>query len=116
MNRNNMNTIDRWYDPTALGDKMKEADVVKCNCGCPYLEQVEVQRFPKMHNVILGQKVQPQGDMSFFVFRCIKCNEVYEPSVQLAARDQSRKAYEDFLDEMEKPLRDVKAEPEVLQT
>ena len=114
INRNEMNTVDKWYDPTSIADKMKEADVVKCACGCPYLEQVEVQRFPKMHNVILGQKVQPQGDLSFYVFRCLKCNEVYEPSVQLAARDQSRKAYEDFLDEMEKPIPGQEVKPEVI--
>jgi hypothetical protein len=92
---------ERWYDPTSLVDRVEKQEVVKCKCGCTYLEQVPVHQFPKLHNVILGQQVQPHRGITFYVFRCIKCNEVYEPSVQLTARDAARKVYDEFLDEME---------------
>jgi len=106
-----INQVDRWYDPRDLAEKMKQPEAVKCECGCPYMEQVAVQQFPKMHNVILGQAVQPIQDFAFYIFRCLKCGEIYEPQVQLAARDSARKAYEDFLDEMERPF-PVKDKPD----
>ena len=114
INRQDMTQTDRWYDPTDIAEKMKEADVIQCHCGCSHFEQVAVHQFPKMHNVILGQQVQPAGDLGFYVFRCLKCSEIYEPSVQLAARDQSRKSYENFLDEMEKPIVAGRTTPEVI--
>jgi len=111
---------DRWYDPTSLMERAREQEVIKCKCGCSFLEQVPVHQFPKTHNVILGQPVQPYGGIGFYVLRCIKCGEVYEPSVQLAARDQARKVYDAFLDQMEQPVPSTKApkgskgDPEVL--
>ena len=94
---------ERWYDPTTLIEKMKDPDVVTCTCGCSYLEQVPVYQFPKNHSVILGQAVPPHADMGFYILRCIKCGEIYEPQVQIAARDSARRAYDAFLDEMERP-------------
>lgn len=107
-------STERWYDPTTLMEKMKDPDVVVCQCGCSYLEQVPVHQFPKNHSVILGQAVPPHGDMGFYVLRCIKCGEIYEPQVQIAARDSARRAYDHFLDEMERPAIGDKDKGEVL--
>lgn len=94
-----------WYDPTRLTEKAKEPDVAQCpSCKCTFFEQITVHQFPRQHNVILGQKVQPILDFGFNVFRCIKCGEVAEPDVQVGARDSARKMYDDFLDMMEAPL------------
>lgn len=95
----------KWYDPTALtSEKTNDPDAAACtNCGCTFLVQEEAYQFPKQHNVILGQRVQPLYDMPFYVFRCLKCNEVFEPQVQAGARDAARKLYDKFLDTMEAP-------------
>jgi hypothetical protein len=85
-------------------ERAEKKEVVECKCGCSYLEQVPVHQFPRVHNVILGQPVQPHNGITFYVLRCLKCQEIYEPSVQLAARDSARKVYDNFLDQMEKPL------------
>lgn len=95
----------RWYDPTALTEKMKDPEVANCpNCDCTFFEQITVHQFPRQHNVILGQRVQPIGDIGFYVFRCIKCKEVFEPQVQAGARDVARRMYDDFLDMMQAPV------------
>lgn len=97
----NREAANQWYDPTSIQTREEKVDVVKCKCGCMFMEQVPVQQVPKMHNVILGQSVPPHRGLVFYVFRCIKCLEVYEPSVQVAARDAARQTYDNFLDQME---------------
>jgi len=105
-------TNQQWYDPNLLAEKAAEPDVIQCQCGCTYFEQILVQQFPKLHNVILGQQVPSAGDMGFYVFRCVKCHELYEPQVQIAARDLARKQYEKFLDNMEAPVQLPAPKPE----
>lgn len=98
------NKTPEFQDPNLLIDR-RNKDVVTCKkCGCSWMEQVLVQQYSPHHMVILGQKVASQSDMGFFLLRCIKCAETYEPNVQIGARDSARKAYDLFLDQMEKPM------------
>ena len=80
----------------------RDVDILSCGkCASTWMEQVAVYQFKKDHNVILTQAVPAKDDIGFFVLRCIKCGEIYEPNVQVGARDTLRKKYDSFLDSME---------------
>lgn len=80
-------------------------EVVACKkCGCSWMEQLLVQQYNIHHNVILGQKVPAHNEIGFWLLRCVKCFEVYEPNVQIGVRDSMRQEYDKFLDHMEKPI------------
>lgn len=84
-------------------------EVVSCSvCGCAWMEQILVQQYSKDHFVILGQQVPEMRPVGFYLLRCPKCGEVYEPNLQSAPQDTFRKGYDDFLDQMEAPLNDAK--------
>jgi len=115
INRQDEESKSRWYDPADIADRLKNPEVMECSCGCTHFQQVEVHQYPKMHQVVLGQPVQPHGLLGFYILKCLKCGEVYEPSVHLGARDQARRAYDLFLDEMEGiPAPKLPSKPEVL--
>jgi hypothetical protein len=83
----------------------KTDDVVTCvKCGCKWLELVLVQQYGKLHTVVLGQQPPPKSQTGFWLFRCPKCQELYEPNVTIGMQDQSRKDYDAFLDELEAPI------------
>jgi len=91
-------------------EALKKPDVVKCrDCNGTYFEQIQVNRYPESHNVIIGQRVQPSGDTPFYVFRCVRCGGITEPRVTTGPRDAAAKNYDEFLDEMEK-MPDTKPE------
>lgn len=105
--------MERWYDPTAYQVRQVDKDLIECECGCGYFEQVAVHQFPKIHTVILGQAVPPHRDITFYVFRCMRpgCGKIHEPTVQGIGPDRVRDLYDHFLDQMEG--KDIKeSEPE----
>ena len=94
-----------WYDAGPVAQFSKEPETLMCKaCRCQWFEQIAVQRYPKLHNVILGQRVSSIDDAGFWLFRCVKCGEVYEPNVQAGTHDTMRKYYDNFLDDMETPI------------
>ena len=81
------------------------SNVAKCpKCGMSWLEEIEVKQYDKDTQVILGQRPAVASHIRFWVLRCIKCGELIEPNVMLAAQDLTRKAYDAFLDEIEARL------------
>jgi hypothetical protein len=89
----------------------KKDDVVKCEvCGCKYLELITVSQYKKDHAIILGQRPPVlNAGMFFYLLKCPKCNELYEPvNVYTGSQNKLRKDYDEFLDTMEKPLRNKK--------
>jgi hypothetical protein len=80
--------------------KGKEAAICP-NCNCTWFEHVTVQQYDKLHAVILGQTVPPVSPVSFFILRCIKCNEILEPNILAGTRDSTARAYDSFLDQLE---------------
>lgn len=87
-------------DPTL--PKINNPELVRCpDCKCSYFEQVIVQQFPKLSTVVVGQATVPVGDVGFYIFRCAKCGEMFEPNVQLNTFDSVRKKYDEFMDELE---------------
>jgi uncharacterized C2H2 Zn-finger protein len=97
-------TSDQWYGENAF-QKVKGPEVLACpKCTCTWLQQIEVQQYPKRHHVILGQQVAPVSDIAFVILKCPKCSELIEPNVQVSGRDIVSKNYDEFLDEIEGPL------------
>lgn len=83
----------------------KTDDVITCTkCGNTWLELVLVQQYNKLHTVILGQQPAPKSQTGFWLFRCPKCQELYEPNVTIGMQDQARKDYDSFLDSLEAPM------------
>jgi hypothetical protein len=92
----------KWLDPTdPERKKAMEDDVVTCSaCGCQWMELVCVQQYDKNHYVILGQKPPTKNDIGFWIFKCPKCNEVYEPHVYAGPQDIAHKRYQGFVADM----------------
>ena len=100
MNRMEIKGGSNWFDPTGL-QRDATKDVVSCpNCSCEWMELFLVQQYPKHNQVILGQKPASINDIGFWLFRCPKCNEVYEAPVQVGAQDAARRGYDAFIDHM----------------
>lgn len=94
---------DNFFDPLAVRAP-REENVVSCTkCGCQWMELVEVFQFPEYHSVILGQK-PPIAKGPYFFYRCPKCQEVYQPSIQYGARDSARASYDAFVKHMQTDL------------
>jgi len=78
------------------------SNIARCpKCQMSWLEEIEVKQYDKDAQVILGQRPATVTTVRFWILRCIKCGELVEPNVMLAANDQTRKAYDAFLDEFE---------------
>lgn len=91
---------DHWFDPRSVEKKKSQPDLVGCTkCGCQWMELVEVYQYPKYHQVLLGQKPPTQSG-PFYLFRCPKCGEVIEPSVQNGMRTAIRAEYDEFIERM----------------
>lgn len=92
-----------FYDPASTRNKPRDNALSCTKCGCQWMELVEVYQFPEYHSVILGQK--PTADAGpFFMFRCPKCQEVFEPAVQAGPRDSQRTGYDRFVEHMQNDL------------
>lgn len=97
--------LNRNQPPTGAQTLRRlESEFVQCRCSSSYFEQVQVHRYPKLHNVIPGQRVPQDGRVTFYLLRCVRCNELYEPNMQIGPRDANAQAYNEFLDLMEKPV------------
>ncbi len=85
-------------------NKFKKADTAECTkCGCSWFEQFWVNQYSTNHTTALGQKVAPHGDHEFVVLRCVKCNELFQPNVMVAAMGQVSQVYSAFKDELDTP-------------
>lgn len=83
----------------------KTDDVVSCTkCGCTFMELILVQQFNKLHVVALGQQPAPKGPYGYWLFRCPKCSELYEPNVTMGPQDGNQKEYDKLLDVLEAPI------------
>ena len=93
-----------WINPTVV--QGPRDDTMSCKkCGLSWFELVEVHQYSQYHNVVLGQRPPTKLDNGgFYVLRCPKCQELYEPNVHSTLHEPSRKAYEAFLDALEAPI------------
>lgn len=88
----------KWEPPEP---EVKEEEVYLCiKCGCKWLELMELQQFPKDDEYVLGQKPTPKMSFTIWMYRCPKCNEMYELQTHNTGTDATRKAYDEFLDHM----------------
>lgn len=89
----------QFLDPSR---NRKKKEVVTCTkCGCDWMELISVQQYSLHHAVILGQKPGSLNDMNFWMFRCPKCGETYEPRlVSSGVHDAERQSYDSFVDKM----------------
>ena len=89
-----------FLDPIFPKRVSDDIEVVTCTeCGGKWMELISVQRYPKNHSVILGQKPPSVNDIGFWLFRCAKCLALYEPSLTSGGpQDLARKGYDKFLD------------------
>lgn len=82
---------------------VKKAEVVSCSkCKSEWFEQVKINQFRAEHIVVPGQAVPTANGQEFFMLRCIKCSELYQPRVMITAQDQISKEYNSMLDNLEK--------------
>jgi len=93
---------NKWQPPEP---EKKEEEVFLCQkCGCKWMELVELQQFPRDDSYVLGQKPTPKMSFAIWMYKCPKCNELYELQTHHSGTDATRKVYDDFLDHMVKPL------------
>ena len=96
--------------PITQQNRQSATDVITCiKCGCQWMELITVQQYPRIHNVVLGQKPAAQ-DSGYYLFRCPKCNELYEPSIQMTPHELTKSTYGKFIEQLESPLPEVKKE------
>lgn len=102
MRRSQSNSINNFQNEV---QKPVDLDVVRCpECECSWFEQIQICQFPKLHTVILGQRVQAANQMEgFFGLRCVKCGEIIEPNIQFGIHNAASKKYNEFWKEMENP-------------
>jgi hypothetical protein len=99
-----VNNRARLFDPT---DKFtSNQDVTVCSvCGCAFMELILIKQYKKDHAIILGQKPPAANDIGFYVFRCPKCRELFEPvTIHSGSQNIVRKCYDQFLEKMEEPM------------
>jgi len=95
----------------------RDKDIITCKeCECSWFEQVLVQQYSRFHHVILGQKVTPANEVGFWLLRCVKCKETYEPNIQYSGRDNLRQRYDTFVASMQKKLEDKQDPTKMLPT
>ncbi len=90
--------------PKPGSHEAEEYDQVCTKCGCQWLELVLVQRWSKLDTVVLGQKPTPKTSAGYYVFRCVKCGELFEPSVSVSQHESGFKPYEAFVKQLEEPI------------
>ncbi len=92
----------RWTTPISSGPV--EDDVLSCTkCGCTWLERILVHQYPKFHQLLLGQQPHPKNDIGFWIFKCPKCNELFEPAMTAGTQTHARKLYDALIENMIKP-------------
>jgi len=82
--------------------KRDEEDFLICpECECSFFEQVAVNRYQRVHSVILGQRVPSTNRNPFYLLKCISCGQLVEPDYQMSA-DPLQSRYGQLLKEYEK--------------
>jgi hypothetical protein len=99
-----VNERAKLFDPAEVSKK--DENVLACDkCGCSFMELITVSQYKKDHSVILGQKPPTANSLVFYVLKCVKCQEVYEPStIHSGSQNFVRKSYDQFLKQMEAKL------------
>lgn len=78
-------------------------ELVECECGCSFFEQVHFDQYLANRPVVIGQAIPYRpGIPSFYMLRCAKCGKLHEPNLTQGGRDTLRQQYDQFLDLMEK--------------
>lgn len=95
----------KWLDPSHTLDNSGQDNVVVCEkCGCSWMELILVQQYNRHFQVVLGQKPVPKDNIGYWLFRCPKCNEVWEPPISVGSYDSGRKGYDQFINHMLEPI------------
>lgn len=93
------------FDPINRFKKSRPEVFTCTQCGGRWMELVAVQQFPKDNAYIIGQKPGSVKDDGFYMFRCVKCLEVFEPRLLTAGPQNSvQREYDEFANHMSKPL------------
>ena len=82
----------------------QDTDLLACTkCGCQWLELLEVQQWSKYNTVVLGQKPSPKMGTGFYIFKCPKCNDIYEPPINVTPNEMEKSNYGNFISQLETP-------------
>ena len=87
---------------------LKDAeDAIKCVvCSCQYLEEVRVARYYSVHAVVIGQAPpRLESEMQFVVLRCVRCGELYEPTISGGLHSPESERYGAFKRIMMEPVK-----------
>jgi len=89
--------------PTGFMPRGKDPEVDTCTkCGCTWFEQVPVQQYKSGFTLVLGQKPQPETDLTFWFLRCLVCQTVKELPMQPITNKPIKEVYDKLLDLVEK--------------
>lgn len=75
--------------------KKREQEVIICpECKCTFFEEVEISEYKADHWITLGQHVpRLPSTPVFFVLRCVKCNYMLEPRLNMEPADTAFPSY-----------------------
>lgn len=89
------------FAPAIAPSAQTRNETLECKCKSTWFEQVRINQYKADHLVIPGQGVPISGPQDFFLLRCIKCSELYQPIVMVNTQDVATKLYNQMLDQME---------------
>lgn len=106
-----MSSFEEYQRQQDLFRRAREygGDLVECECGNTYFEEVPVAQYLQHQPVIIGQQPAPRpGRPAYFMLRCVRCGKLHEPNIMRGARDNMNGDYDAFLDMLEaKDVEDV---------
>ncbi len=97
-----LNQTENNKDMTPFPTRAPQIDKIQCDCGCTFFEEIKVQQFPRLHNLVVGQQLQPLDGIDFFVIKCVHCGDIIAPQVMFGQQDVRSKRYDEFIAEIQK--------------
>jgi hypothetical protein len=70
----------------------------------------------KYSTVVLGQKPAAKPGTGFYIFKCPKCNDLYEPPINITPNEMEKSNYKSFIEQLETPIPETPKKAEELDT
>jgi hypothetical protein len=92
--------LNRDFERAAQGLKPLQKEFVACQtCGCTWFDKIEAIRVDLNQMVNLGSQVPVHGG-PFHLLKCMRCNDIQEPSFHASGMSPLRTEYDDMLDQV----------------
>ena len=89
----------------------------KCpRCGKEFFTILKVEKFPEMQTAVIGQAPVPEWEGgTFYLLKCIFCEEIVEPDVIRGPRDPLNEPYDELLDSLDDARKQKEEEASVVK-